>query len=940
MSSSLADILKSNLSEESVADALELAQRLLVQSVFGSLDRQSEICPGPTDSDHTRITRLLDVLELAALDGILEPGEGSPGDLSATTEMCSRCFTLMRALPMPDKDLPLYKHLLRLTCFAVLGDRTADIRRWLRENPWDDNLIGNHPEGSWDRVVFLNVASAFLGAVRKQGFSDLERVARSIQRLRELQGEFEGSYLQDHSDHPQAAALELVSLYHLAKAVEDLGTYFGQGDPGPQEILGILQFHFDRALEAAAGARLPEWEVLLHWLYHASVVLARDAIWWQLRSYNSLMSKFKKVLRDAHIFELLPPQREAVQDVMNISNRSVVIEMPTSSGKTLLAQFRILQAKNSFPESWVAYLVPTRALVNQISVKLRRNLSPLGLRVETGSAALDVNVFEENLLGQHEEFDVLVTTPEKLDLLIRKGTINSDIKPLSLVVLDEAHNLSDSEGSRGLRFELLLSTLNRTYPDVQFLLLSPFIPNASELAAWLDSDRYAAVRPKLAANWLPNDRMVAIGKVCGRARDWHVSLEPIHTSSPTIYFDEEIVLRQSELPVDEPASSVYGSKSAISASIAKLISGRGTTVVIAYSPPNAWDIARTLGRNMPVKNSHADEVNLVIRFLADEFGDEFELIELLKRGIGVHHGGLSPEARYLLEWLTEEGHLDVLVATSTLAQGVNFPITSLIFADHQKYVPFKGRVDLGPDEFWNIAGRAGRLFQDTLGLVVFPVRRPPDKYKDELTVVRFVNRNVKSIVSSLESMIEEVLQKGWELNLSRLVRNDRRWSSLVQYLSHAYRQIEDHDRFLAETETVLRGTLGYQQLVQTKPMLGRALLAAAREYANRLRSYGKSTLMLVDTTGFSPETIRDLLIDKRDIALSPESWRASSLFGQSNNLEVLLGRALSIHEVDLSSPKGKAERFLSNMIRDWVKGEPFIGWPANTSSRQRMIQQH
>ncbi|WP_419638261.1 DEAD/DEAH box helicase, partial [Thiolapillus sp.] len=103
---------------------------------------------------------------------------------------------------------------------------------------------------------------------------------------------------------------------------------------------------------------------------------------------------------------------------------AIVIDMPTSGGKTLLAQFRILQALNQFdvPDApgWVAYVAPTRALSAQITRRLRRDFEPIGLRVEQLSGAIEVDAFEEELLTDQEKpFDVLVATPEKLSLVIR-----------------------------------------------------------------------------------------------------------------------------------------------------------------------------------------------------------------------------------------------------------------------------------------------------------------------------------------------------------------------------------------------------------------------------------------------------------------------------------------------------------------------------------------
>jgi superfamily II DNA or RNA helicase len=110
---------------------------------------------------------------------------------------------------------------------------------------------------------------------------------------------------------------------------------------------------------------------LLRWIGAAARVMIRTTIWHQLAAYNDKMSQFKKALTSREktqpMFDLLPPQRDAIQDLMSIGNRALVVQMPTSSGKTLLAEFRILQTKVNVADSWIAYLVPTRALVNQVT---------------------------------------------------------------------------------------------------------------------------------------------------------------------------------------------------------------------------------------------------------------------------------------------------------------------------------------------------------------------------------------------------------------------------------------------------------------------------------------------------------------------------------------------------------------------------------------------
>ena len=135
-----------------------------------------------------------------------------------------------------------------------------------------------------------------------------------------------------------------------------------------------------------------------------------------------------------------------------------MVSLPTSSGKTLIAEFRILQALNQFDRDrgWVAYLVPTRTLVNQITRRLRQDFEPLDIVVEQVSPALEVDSVESEMLQQHDteqEFRVLVTTPEKLDLMLRQGWEEKIGRPLTLVVVDEAHNIQNTH--RGVNYPAL-----------------------------------------------------------------------------------------------------------------------------------------------------------------------------------------------------------------------------------------------------------------------------------------------------------------------------------------------------------------------------------------------------------------------------------------------------------------------------------------------------
>lgn len=834
-------------------------------------------------------------------------------------DYCSLAFDIRRVLPLGETESDRVKGAIRLAAVGMLGDRSADIRRYLNENAWPVPEV-NADEAGWPKLILFRVADAFLRVVRKKSWDDLHAVARAITELRQSQQLYEREYLQQENGLRQVAAIELVAFYQLAKAIEMLGVFVGKGTP--RTALDDVDFHLSRAVKAADSAGIIELALLLRWMSMASRVLIRSTIWHQLAAYNSKMTDFKRALTDElqtrPLFELLPPQRDAIQEVMHTGNRAVVVEMPTSSGKTLLAEFRIIQTKVNVANSWIAYLVPTRALVNQVTVRLRRDLGPLGFKIEQATPAYELDVLEEELLAAPGSFDVLVTTPEKLDLLIRSGAAAQGGHPLSLVVLDEAHNLGD--GERGLRSELVLATINRESPDTHFLLLTPFIPNAKELATWLDDERSRSVTPSLAVNWQPNDQMIVLAYPKGRGKVWGLEIKPLHVSRPhriPIAFDERVTIDR-EQTRDITLAQAKASKLEVSALVAEALASRGSSIVLAYSPTDCWNLAEKLAPMLPDKQS--DRLTLVKEFVKAEYGEDFALHAFLGKGLAVHHAGISPEVRTLLEWLTEEGELVALVATTTVAQGVNFPISNVILSTHFKPIRIgdgfiKGK--LRPDEFWNIAGRAGRLFQDTLGLVIFASQQPDD---DSLEA--YVNEKVVELASALEQMIEDTVERGWDLDLRRLVRNDAKWSSFVQYLAHSYRKIGDHAQFLTDTEKLLKRTYAYHRLSEHQPELAEQLIESTRIYAEQLSNLPTGVLTLVDSTGFSPESIMDLLRDKESFTLQAEDWSPSRLFQSGGEgMKSLVGALLKVPELNIPTIGGGDGKSIASMLEMWVSGK-------------------
>lgn len=877
--------------------------------------------------DTEALHEVVAALELAVLDLELDRLARDDDRLTLLYSTATDAFRLMRILPLPDAPMAAATQLLRASVLAVIGDRGADAARWLRaledKQGWPALPLDSQNWGERCRATLTDI---WLRLVRKKGWNDRDAVLERVSALRAAQEEFERNYLGSFDPlEAKRSALELIAIYHLAKAADVLAHFITDGVvEDSYQIQPVLDSHFDRAIAACDTANLVELAPLTRLLARAAAQMVENSLWTVTRAVNSRVTKFVRELvgrgrGDRALFDVLPPQRRTLAErgLLGSSRRAVVVSLPTSSGKTLIAQFRMLQALNQFDDrkGWVAYLAPSRALVNQVTRQLRRDFQPLGLVVERVSPAMEINGIEAGVLAEsHEEaqFRILVATPEKFDLMLRQGWEEKIDRPLTLVVVDEAHTLQDSE--RGLRLELLLATINRECRNAQFLLLTPFIQNAREVARWLGGQSSDDI--SLGVDWQPNDRAIGIvspvdaGAKKGKSRDYHLNFETVHTSRPSITLDEAFSLgKEDALAASLSKAKDVGTLAAITA---RKLKARGPVIAMHSRPDYVWKLAEKL------KSERGDALPEDVRFVQDyvtaEMGGQFPLVDLLAHRVGVHHGGLPEEVRMLMEWLFEKSHLDVLAATTTLAQGVNFPVSAVVMAATQ--YPF-GQ-NMPPEDFWNIAGRAGRVSQGQLGVVALVA-------KDEGEVSQrreFINRNTGDLNSALIQLAQEA---GSALDdLGGIVYSKPEWSSFLQYLVHTYRQMGKPSNFADQIEQVLRGTFGFEKLRASDSQIARRLLGGIRSYIEYIASPSQP-LKLVDSTGFSLQSIRTVMTHRGNIG--PDSWNRERLFRAGDNtLQAMMGVLLRVPELreNLNSvlggrtPDGDK---LALILKDWVNGE-------------------
>jgi len=910
------------IGEKSLTAATEAARFRFVSGALGSSVQWEA-----HDVDDDLLERVATAFELAAVDGLqdlLHPRADEESKQNAERAMAGahEAYEFRRVLPVPFESEGRMFHVLHTGALAYTGDRWTELRQWLSENE-ELVAIPQTSATAWDRHVLVLLFDCWVRLFRKKGWEDLTGVAEIVKALREQQRSYEAGFLADPGDVSRpVAAVRLVALYHWAKATELISTYMLQGEPG--NIDTVLNAQFEAARQAADAAADAPLAVLVRWLHVASRRMAQSSVWTVTRMVNSRVTDFVRRAVKGQLIELLPPQRSALQEqgLLDPARRAVVVNLPTSGGKTALAQFRILQALNQFNDrgGWVAYVAPTRALVAQITRRLRRDFEPINVHVEQLTSAVDLDAFEERLLSEtsgDKSFHVLVATPEKLNIVINRGAVS---RPLALVVIDEAHNLEDAE--RGLRIELLLATIKRECLDASFLLLMPFVPNSKDLANWLEPGSGANISLGSTA-WRPNERLVGVFEMVedkSERAGWRMEYETLTTTQKTTHLRGKHRVdgvKPLQIPKTKAASLAMqtGAMSRVFGEI-----GRGTSVAVVNQVRLTWSVGAEIAKALPPLAKPDAALELVRRFVATEVSPDFALCGLLEKGVAVHHTGLSEETRSLVEWLAEQNSLRVLCATMGIAQGINFPIGSVFLSTKA----FAYGNEMTRRAFWNLAGRAGRVGQDSVGVVGIAAG------KDRIGVIDFVRKQTEELISQLVSIVRGLNQT--DLGEMKRVIHREEWTAFRSYIAHLFNELQNLEAVLGAAEQTLRDTLGYNTLESSSNpddrKRAKVLLQATRDYARELNEHPENAT-LADSTGFDPDGVRTAIIEMGNLEhrLQPSDWQPGSIFGSRSVLPQLVGVMLKVPQLQSSlaslvGSHGMDQKHIADIARDWVGGMP------------------
>ncbi|TRM78231.1 DEAD/DEAH box helicase [Sulfolobus sp. B5] len=422
---------------------------------------------------------------------------------------------------------------------------------------------------------------------------------------------------------------------------------------------------------------------------------------WMLVSELPLPKEVIEIILKRGITKLNPPQTEAVKKGL-LDNKKLLLTSPTGSGKTLIAELGMVSflLKN---KGKAVYVTPLRALTNE-KYSTFKDWEKLGFKVAMTSGDYDTDD------AWLENYDIIVTTYEKLDSLWRhRPKWLNDVK---YFVLDELHYLNDPE--RGPVVESVAIRAKKQ----NLLALSATISNYKQVSNWLGTE-------PITVNW-----------------------RPVPLIEGVLYPDKK---GYTVLFKDNSTRKVYGDDPIIAYTLDSL-NRNGQVLIFRNSRRIVESTAMKIAGYMnfiTLDDKGISEIITKLEEVEDGGSEEKEALkELINKGVAFHHAGLSKGLRDLIEEGFRQRKIKVIVATPTLAAGVNLPARTVIIGDIYRYnrriAGFQEEIPVM--EYKQMSGRAGRPGFDDIGEAIIVVR-------DKKSVERVFEKYIFSTVEPIESKL-------------------------------------------------------------------------------------------------------------------------------------------------------------------------------------------
>ncbi|EQA60623.1 DEAD/DEAH box helicase [Leptospira alexanderi] len=405
---------------------------------------------------------------------------------------------------------------------------------------------------------------------------------------------------------------------------------------------------------------------------------------------------------------------------------------PTSMGKSFIIKSMIRKIISSDKKSNIILMVPTRALIAQFSNDLRKEfnntLIEYGYKIMTTSSVSDI-------LTEEKSSYLFILTPERLlSFLSNKKSPN-----ITYLFIDEAHKLASILDMRSITAYTAVEKAIKANREIKLFFSAPNVSNPDIFLKLFNKEK-------------PNT--------------YHTIESPV---SQNIFFVDLIKSEVTHFTGYEKylfTPEVLKSIKKGDEFIRKIGSGESN---IVYCSAKAKTISKAMELYNILEQDEEDDFyksnEIISKQIKNYIHEEYYLAKLLKRGVAYHFGNLPQLIRNKIEFLFKEGKISYLFCTSTLLEGVNMPSKNIFILNNKK-----GNTNLEKIDFWNLAGRAGRLKFELSGNI-FCLRETEKEWKSknllddsekiqiEPTIERHINKNLKEIEKIIKDQEGQIDKK-------------------------------------------------------------------------------------------------------------------------------------------------------------------------------------
>lgn len=492
-----------------------------------------------------------------------------------------------------------------------------------------------------------------------------------------------------------------------------------------------------------------------------------------------------------NIYELWSSQYFLMDKINEIKNVNTIfmLSLPTSAGKTLVSELMLFEFLSN-KIGLAIYVVPSIALINEIENCFIKRFRKVGISI--------VKELEFDEDSDINEPTILILTPEKLDLLTRKN--EEVLTKLECIVFDEFHKVSD--GQRGWLEETLMAwfIFNKNKYSYKIIMMSAIIDDLEEsltdINAFIHIGKWTPAKKIYGMFYLPKEQV----KVYGNDVKKNDKIE--EQFSLKIKYEKKLQANISNIFQRETYGKVKSDGKDCNKSDTKYdlcwkaINSLNETPILVYFLMKK-DIKSFINRcNKYCKKSDDLRLKSLRKNIERQLGKSHPLIKALEYGVAFHNGDLPEDVRSVIESAYKNKLINILACTTTLADGVNMPVSTLVVGNVFNY---DYEFSLSKGDYKNIVGRIGRALVDTEGKIF--LIKYPEYYKDDVTQTFMEYYNGEEIKNKLISAFETIDENDLELveiiGLAELENEKKDLKAMIQriqvFVFSMYEKINQSD---------------------------------------------------------------------------------------------------------------------------------------------------